>query len=204
MPSGPLNGIVLAGGSSRRMGQNKALIEILGVPLLITQVLKLYALFEQQTSFEILVSVRQSGQLDLPEHARYVEDLRPDEGPMMGLYTCLQECAAGHVVVLGVDMPRMDAPILRELIDLCEPGVGVIPAYRNSAFFEPLAAVYPVEILPLVGRWLDAGKRSMQELIPEAIREGLLKQFEIRPVDASRFMNVNCPKDWVDYGDGSG
>lgn len=193
-----LNGIVMAGGSSRRMGTNKALIEILGVPMLITQILKLYDLFDSQDRFEVLVSVRRAGQLDLPAHARYVEDLRPDEGPLMGLYTCLQECATGHAVVLGVDMPRMDAPTLRQLIDLCEPGVGVVPVYRGSAFFEPLAAVYPVEILPLMGRSIDAGERSLQQLIPLWIEQGLLKQFEIPREDVIRYMNVNCPEDLVE------
>jgi len=196
-----LSGIVLAGGNSSRMGTNKALIEILGVPLMIRQIMKLEKLLETRNRGELLVSVRETSALELPSGARYVLDLEPGQGPLMGLYSCLREIGQGHAVVLGVDMPRMDAPTLSLLVDQCEPGVGVVPGYSNSEFYEPLAAVYPVEMLNLISDYLDRGKRSLQELVRVGIEEGFLKKFEIPKLEVIRFMNMNCPQDLTEYGE---
>lgn len=196
-----LNGIVLAGGKSSRMGSNKALIEILGVPMMIRQIVKLKELFEDLENAEILVSVREIGELDLPSGARYVEDLRAGEGPLMGLYSGLQELNDGHAVLLGVDMPRMDPPTLSLILEDCEPGVGVVPCYANADFYEPLAAVYPIEIAALAGEFLDKGQRSMQEFVRSGIENGFLKKWEIPKLDAIKFMNMNCPEDLTEFGD---
>jgi len=198
-----LYGIVLAGGCSRRMGTNKALIEILGVPMMIRQISKIRSLLELYDTHEILVSVRQTGELELPYGARYVEDLKAGEGPLMGIYSCLLQLASGHAVVLGVDMPRMDPPTLNMLVEQCEPGVGVVPVYGKSDFYEPLAAVYPVEIIPLIQQFLHEGKRSMQDLVREGIQKGILKKFEIPKQETVKFMNVNCPQDLTEYADHS-
>lgn len=192
-----VNGIVLAGGKSSRMGRNKALIEILGVPLLIRQIEKLSVVLED--SAEIMISVRERGELGLPPKARYVEDLIPNEGPLMGFYSCLQQMKQGHTFLLGVDLPRLDEVLLRDLLRDIEPSVGIVPGYENSDFFEPLAAIYPVEIQPLVADYLDSGKRSFQELIRLGIEAGILRKYEIIPEQARKFMNVNCPEDLV-YG----
>ncbi len=196
-----LNGIVLAGGNSSRMGTNKALIEILGVPMLLRQISKLEVVLEGYPESEILVSVRELGVLELPEKARYVDDLTPGEGPLMGIYTCLKTLESGHVVVLGVDMPRIDPMILCELVECCEPGIGIVPGYRSSGFFEPLAAIYPIEMVSLIGKYLESGKRSLQELVRLGIEKRYLKKHEIAKMDVTKFMNVNCPQDFVEYAD---
>ena len=199
MNSGSLHGIVLAGGKSSRMGTNKALIEILGVTMMMRQIFKLQELLKDREGAELLVSVRESGELDLPPGARYVEDIRADEGPLMGLFSGLQEIDRGHVILLGVDMPRMDAPTLSLLLDECEPGVGVVPGYANSDFYEPLSAVYPLEIATFAGEYLDSGKRSMQEFVRNGIERGYLKKWEIPKLDVIKFMNMNCPQDLTEY-----
>ena len=196
-----LNGIVLAGGKSSRMGTNKALIEILGVPMMVRQIVKLTELFEDLENAEILISVREIGELELPAGARYVKDLRAGEGPLMGLFSSLQELNEGHVVLLGVDMPRMDPPTLSMMLEACEPGVGVVPGYANSDFFEPLAAVYPIEIAALAGEFLDSGKRSMQDFVRSGVKAGFLKKWEIPKLDVIKFLNMNCPEDLKEYGD---
>jgi molybdenum cofactor guanylyltransferase len=192
-----VNGIVLAGGSSSRMGRNKAIIELLGVPLLICQIEKLQLALGH--SAEIMVSVREPGELILPRNSRYVKDLVPNEGPVMGLHSCLQEIDEGHVLLLGVDLPRMDPLLLRELIKDIEPGIGVIPGYLESDFFEPMAAVYPVELRGLLADYLKSGGRSFQELIRIGIKSGHLRKFEIPTDQVRKFMNVNCPEDLMEF-----
>lgn len=192
-----INGIVLAGGSSSRMGRNKAIIELLGVPLLIRQIEKLQTVLEDTA--DIMVSVRKPGELQLPDRARYVKDLVPNEGPVMGLHSCIEEVDAGHVMLLGVDLPRMDTDILLDLLDFVETGVGVIPCYPKSDFFEPMTAIYPVEMRSMIANYLEQGKRSFQELIRLGIEAGLLRKYEIVPEKARKFMNVNCPEDLTEF-----
>ena len=192
-----INGIVLAGGSSSRMGRNKAIIELLGVPLLIRQIEKLQTVLED--SADIMVSVREPGELQLPGNARYVGDIAPNEGPVMGLHSCIEEVDTGHVLLLGVDLPRMDTDTLLDLLDMVEPGIGVIPCYPQKDFFEPMTAIYPVEMKSMIAGYLEQGKRSFQELIRMGIEAGLLKKYEIVPEKARKFMNVNCPEDLKEF-----
>lgn len=191
-----VNGVVLAGGRSGRMGRDKALIEILGVPLLLRQVEKLQTVLpEGQT----MVSVREEGGLVLPDGVIYVHDEIADQGPVMGLYSCLKQLDEGYVFLLGVDLPRIDEEVIRELVSNLDPGVGVAPGYSDSDFFEPLSAVFPVEMLSMIEDYLQQGNRSFQKLIQQGIDAGLLKKHVIRSEQSRKFMNVNCPEDLVEF-----
>ena len=182
---------IQAGGDSRRMGQDKALIPFLGQPL-IQRVMERVVMLAD----EILVTTNNPdafGFLQVP----LVADVIPGTGALGGLYTALH--AAGHplVAVVACDMPFVNPQILsaaRSLLE--ETGVDVAIA-RTEDGFEPFHAVYRREVcLAAVGLALAAGERKLISWFP-AVQVALLPPEIITRFDPQHlaFWNLNTPQE---------
>jgi molybdopterin-guanine dinucleotide biosynthesis protein A len=190
-PPPPLTAVLLAGGQSRRMRTDKALVEIEGIPLWRRQL----ALLESLKPAELLVSgPRRPG---FPPALRNVEDEGVSRGPLSGVAAALRAATCPHVLVLAVDMPFMSRTMLEELRDRLVPGRGVVPfrleREARERFYEPLAAIYPRECADLVERHLANADWSMQSLVRAGVSAGQLAEFAIPPAARSCFANVNSP-----------
>ncbi len=75
------------------------------------------------------------------------------------------------------------------------PGVGVVP--RSAAGWEPLAAVYPREILPLVRRQLGMRDLALHRLVDAGVAAGLLAALPVPDASRAAFRNVNTPADFA-------
>jgi molybdopterin-guanine dinucleotide biosynthesis protein A len=181
-------GVVLAGGRSTRMGADKAFLAWRGRRLIDRQLDLLCTLAPS----ELLVSGR-AGVNYAATGARVVCDAAPDQGPLGGLAAVLQATTTPYVVLLAVDLPAMTPDFLRGLLSRCRPGVGVVAQTR--AGWEPLAAVYPREILPLVNARLARRELALQSLLKEAIDNGLLVVVEPAASELGLFRNLNTPND---------
>jgi molybdopterin-guanine dinucleotide biosynthesis protein A len=189
----PLTAVLLAGGQSRRMGTDKAMVEIDGVPLWSHQV-RLLASLEP---VEIVVSgPRRSG---FPAALRNLEDEGPSRGPLTGLATTLRVAPAPDVIVLAIDLPEISTEFLTSLRARASRGRGVVPCLSEPVtrdkFYEPLVAIYPVECLPLVVRQLAGTDWSMQNFVRAGITAGLLTEYEISAETRRQFRNLNSPGD---------
>jgi molybdenum cofactor guanylyltransferase len=187
----PLTAVLLAGGQSRRMGTDKALLEIEGQPLWRRQL----SLLESMEPAEVFVSGPRRP--DFPATLRNVEDAGPSRGPLSGLATALRAATCPHVLVLAVDMPLMTRAFLDKLRGSRVVRHGVVPFIlereRHEKFYEPLAAIYPRECLDLVERHLTSADWSMQSLVRAGVSARLLTEFEILPDDRRCFRNFNAP-----------
>jgi molybdopterin-guanine dinucleotide biosynthesis protein A len=187
----PLTAVLLAGGQSRRMGTDKAMVEIDGVPLWNRQ-LGLLASLEPA---EVVVSgPRRPG---FPATLRNLEDEGPSRGPLTGLATALRAARALDVMVLAIDLPDMSADFLTLLRAHASRGRGVVPFLSESTtrdkLYEPLAAIYPVECLPLAVRQLAGTDWSMQNFVRAGMSAGLLTGYEIGAETMRQFRNLNAP-----------
>lgn len=186
-----LSVVIQAGGESRRMGQDKALLPFLGEPL-IQRVLRRI----RPIADEVIVVARQ------PESLAFlgvpvVTDLLPGVGALGGLHTALAVASHPLVGVVACDMPFVSAEMLdfarRTLQD--SDADAVLPLTDQG--WEPLHAVYRRETcLPLVERAIQRGERRVISWYSEA-RILALSEEAVRFYDASRraFMNVNTPED---------
>src|SRR5580693_5086169 len=95
-------GVVLAGGESRRMGRDKALVEMDGEPLWRRQVGVLHSAGAERV---VVVRRREQEALDHPD---CVFDEFRDCGPLAGIHAALKIGGYPHVAVLAVDMPGID------------------------------------------------------------------------------------------------
>ncbi|HEY3754844.1 MAG TPA: molybdenum cofactor guanylyltransferase [Opitutaceae bacterium] len=184
-----LAGAVMAGGQSRRMGFDKALLAWEGEPLWARQCRILAA-----AGAEPVAIVRRTDQSALG--AVCWRDLRTDCGPLAGLETALigaRDAGASRVAVLAVDMPDLKADWFRWLLATAPEGM----AARTEAHHEPLAAIYPVAALPVIQSRLDAGLLSLQALLDVLVQNGLMASFGIPTAFLPQIRSVNtveaCP-----------
>lgn len=188
-------GIILAGGHSRRMGRDKALL-----PLPNTRqgtfVGYLTDLLTPLCSEVVLVVRDEKQATEYTKHTgiRIVTDRVPDIGPLMGLYSGLRAIQASHALVMAVDMPFVQPAIVAFLLAQALNEALLVPIVDGVP--QVLLAVYPRTILPLLEERLQAGRRDPRSLL-EVAPVHYIKEAQLRTIDPQlrSFVNVNTPQD---------
>jgi molybdopterin-guanine dinucleotide biosynthesis protein A len=148
-----VSGVILAGGSSSRLGRNKALIEIAGQPMIERVVEQLCA----AVSEIVLVtnSREQFAFLGLP----MVRDIHQGIGALGGLHAGLSAIRTEYGLVVGCDMPFLDSDLLRYMISRRIGYDVVMP--RIGQHYEPLHAIYAKRCLPGIEQSISSGRRRI-------------------------------------------
>ena len=181
-----LLGLVLAGGKSRRMGQDKALLRNDGRSQLAHAVDLLGTVTEHA-----YVSAR-ADQADEPERARYeqIVDRYEDIGPVAGILSALDAHPNAAWLVVACDLPNIDATTLEFLVQHRSPGKP-FTAFRSNhdGLPEPLCAIYRPGSAEIIRRFVDEGIVCPRKIL---IRSDtcLLEQPNPAALD-----NVNTPDD---------
>lgn len=191
IPSNQLTGAVLAGGHSRRMGADKALLAINAQPLWLRQVEMLRAAGAARVGV-----VRRPDQdvLPLPAGISLWLDAARDVGPLAGLHAALTACRSEFLAVVAVDLPRLDAGWFAWLAQSCAPGCGAIARHPGGAF-EPLAAIYPRVALTDVTSRLRGPDLSLQTLAAALVAHGQLIAVQVPEERRAALANWNTPAD---------
>ena len=177
--------VLLAGGQSRRMGRDKALLPLPGGRLLWERQLAVLRSLEPAELF-----ISGPARPGFPGDAFLLTDAQLGLGPLSGIAAALEAMRTPLLVVLAVDLPAMEPGFLRGLLARSEPGTGVVPF---GEFFEPLAAVYPRECLDIARGCLQNRKLSLQDFIGAA--GSLLRPWHLSAGERSLFTNWNKPDD---------
>jgi molybdopterin-guanine dinucleotide biosynthesis protein A len=183
-------GIVLAGGSSSRLGWDKTFIQIDGVYLIERVVRRLQPAVDNV----LLVTDRADAFAFLG--LRTVKDIYPQIGTLGGLHAGLTAMETQYGVVVGCDMPFLNTQLLRYLVSLCPGRDLVMP--RLGQYYEPLHAVYSKSCLPSIERTIQAGQRRIKQAL-EGLRVRYVDQAQIARYDPEllSFFNVNERQDLV-------
>jgi molybdopterin-guanine dinucleotide biosynthesis protein A len=179
-----LSAVLLAGGESRRMGQDKATLLFRGKLLWQIQL----ELLQRLEPVEILVSSR-TDPAWRPADFHFVMDNPPSRGPLSGIAASLAQIHTAHLFALAIDMPFMSENYLRYLCDQIEPGVGVLPKIGNRA--EPLAAIYPREASAAFDSALAGTDFSLQSIVCRLVESGKLREVPVKEHETKLFLNVN-------------
>src|ERR1700724_3666210 len=121
-----ISGVLLAGGKSRRMGQDKSTILFRDAPLWQIQLDLLRKLQLQ----ELFISA-QTDPPWRPTDIEFVPDNQPSRGPLSGIAAALPRISGGHLLALAIDMPFMTESYLSSLCEKVEGGGGVVPIIEN-------------------------------------------------------------------------
>ena len=180
--------VLLMGGRSARMGRNKALLRLPnGATLWEHQRRTL-----ESVSPHVMLSVRGVPEFEIGA-SECVVDEGEEAGPLGGLRAALLAARFPRLVVLAVDMPRMSAEFLSGMLRRSNESAGVLPIVGGMA--QPVSAVYPTRILPLVTGQLRARTFGLKALIEAAVRAGMLRKWEVPASDHALFTNWNTPSD---------
>jgi len=183
-----ISAVLLAGGKSRRMGQDKSTILFRNAPLWRHQVDLLRKLQLQ----ELFVSA-QTDPPWRPGDIKFVPDDQPSRGPLSGIAAALSRISGVHLLVLAIDMPFMTESYLCGLCQRLEPRRGVIPMVGNRA--EPLAAIYPRASRDEIVGALSGDDFSLQLVVRNLIAADNIMPVQVSDSEKDLFRNLNEPAD---------
>ena len=188
----PLSAAVIAGGANTRMGSPKGLLEIAGKPL-ITRVVDTLSMISQDL---ICVTCRPDEYPFEHQRLRFVPDYRGvPQGPLSGIMGALAAARHNLCVAVAVDMPFLNAALLRYLAQLAD-GVDVVLPIIEGDRPECLHAVYRKTCLAPGTDALDNGSRKVTSFF-DTVRLRRVTASELRAIDPelASFENINTPFD---------
>ena len=177
-----LTGLVLAGGRSRRMGRDKALLEIDGRPLVERVAGRLATVCGR-----VLIAAGDRPLPPLPWDR--VDDRVADAGPLAGILGGLAAATTSLVAVAAVDMPDVDPGVFAALATKWDGHAPAVVPLRAGRL-EPLHAVYATAALPEFAALFDAGERS-----PTQVLRRLSATVVVLEDDGAWAGNLNFPRD---------
>jgi molybdenum cofactor guanylyltransferase len=183
-----ISAVLLAGGESRRMGRDKAMLSCRGKMLWQVQL----ELLRKLDPAEIFVSARTDPSWR-PGDVQFVADVPPSRGPLSGLAAALTRMRSSHLLALAIDMPFMSENYLHCLCDQIEAGCGILPKINGRA--EPLAAIYPREARVDSRGALAGPDFSLQTLTSRLVHAGKLRTIVVSEEAREFFVNMNQPAD---------
>ncbi len=186
----PFATVLLAGGRSTRMKQDKALLHWHGQDLWQAQLHKLQSI----GASHVLLSCRREQPLFPGDDVEIVHDPEGiNDGPLGAIIRCLERVQM-PLLVLAVDMPWMTAAFLRQhLVPTAEPVCGQF--YRGPHGDEVLAGLYVPAMLPLMQAALREKHLALQPVIEACVKSGSAMTCLLGPDQIAFFHNANTPED---------
>lgn len=180
-----ITAIILAGGKSKRMGTDKALLQINGISLL-EKSIKLC----EGVCDEIIISSNNV------EHQQFGYPVIADEftgcGPIGGISTCLNKSETHWNFVISVDAAFVEPEFVSFLISELDESDAIIPVHAKGK--EPLIALYNKACLPLMHENLKSGDLKMQNLF-KALNTKFVASLKWVEKYPKLFQNLNRPED---------
>lgn len=193
---------ILAGGQSRRLGEDKALLRLSeSGPTLLERTAGTCAGLTDDI-FVIAPGGRGYEGFGL----RVVDDRFPGEGPAGGVISALRAARYSHCLVLGCDYPLLARPLLRWLMEQADPERPVLPrlpaAGRQGGrhTLEVLHGVYPVATLADIEQAFSAGERQLARIVrklhPRLVGPEALERFD-PGLSSFRSVNRRVDAEWA-------
>lgn len=185
-----IGGLVLAGGKSQRMGEDKALLDWQGKPLLqrVCQIAQICC-----CQVQVLSPWPERYRGIVPEEYLKLQEHQPGAGPVVALQQGLAEMGTEWILLLACDLPHLRADLIQgwaqQLEQLPKTVVAVIP--HHGGRWEPLCGFYRSSVQADLEDYLQTGGRSFQQWLPRLHTYPLAVDLEVRLM----LWNCNSPAD---------
>ena len=183
--------IVMAGGGSRRMKQDKRFLKINGR----TMIEHVCNQFSDHFG-QILVSSDDLNKNIVPG-VDVVPDRVPGQGPLMGIASALEASDHDLNLVVACDMPEPDLTFARQMLSQAG-GYDVVVPRTEQLLLEPLFAVYRKSVLSVMRELLMSGERRIRSVFDHC---------KVKVLDLpkrKRIINLNTKKEYRAYIRGAG
>ena len=189
---GPFVGAVLCGGSSRRMGRDKALAELHGRPLVLVGARALL-----EAGAERVAAVGGDGAALAALGLEPVADDHPGEGPLGGLLTALRWATTPTVVVLSCDLVALGGREVRAVLEgLAAAPRADVAAPRRGGQAQLLTAAYRRRSLDRLAERFRQGERAVRR----AVADSGLEVHLVEGVDDERLLDADTPAELAAAG----
>ena len=195
----PVTGVILAGGKSRRMGENKALMR-LGDNSLIGHVIHRMCLVTDELLL-ITNSPAEYAHLDVPMHG----DILPGAGALGGIYTGLRHASHNIVLCVACDSPFVEPKLLTYLVSVLGEYDAVMPythreihaSHNTQITLQTLCAAYSKRCLPIIESMLRDSELRVHALQGRAhIKRVSPEVWQAFDPEGMSFFNINTPEDF--------
>lgn len=177
-------GIILSGGKSSRLGQDKGLAELDGKPLIYWVIKRLQPVVE-----EVIVVVGSEDDIPdylavVPTQVKIVADYYKEKSPLIGLITGLREAKGEYAAVCACDMPFIRPEIIEKMF-LISYGFNGTLLVKIGGWIEPMPSIYHVsnclsyaEVLRALG---EMRIRKVLETMPKTVQMEIEKMRILDP-----------------------
>ena len=185
MIEAPIYGLVLAGGVSSRMGENKAELIYHDRPqwAYCAQLIGPYCR-------EVYFSVNESVQMQDVSQDYLVYDSMSDRGPASGILAAMQRYPEAAWMIMPVDMPGVDRALINRLFRQRDPSANATCLSRGGKV-EPLLGVWEPGMAAELQSYLDRGKSSL----PQFLADRNVHQIELNDLHAHKLDSVDTPEE---------
>lgn len=182
-------GVILAGGKSTRMGQDKAFLPLYNKPV-ISHIVQ-----EIKTLFDTIIVVANEPAAYSFLQVPVVSDRYQDMGPLAGMETAMFHQEADIYAITACDMPFIDQEIYRYLLGQATDYDAVVPIFENR--LHPLAGVYKRSVLPVIQDQLDHGNRKVRSIF-DPVRVQYVQTYDSISEETVKkhFFNMNHPEQY--------
>lgn len=181
-----VTGVLLAGGKSRRMGEDKRYLVVGEETLLERGLGVLRSVFQ-----EVLVVIAQDSP-PLGVDVRVVRDLVPECGSLGGLYSGLMQATTPWVFVVACDMPFLNQAVIAQFTS--RRATADIVMAKLNARLHPMHALYGKQCLPVLEQMVLVRQLKIQEMVSQlSLRVRYVSEADLLTIDPSwrSFYNVN-------------
>lgn len=189
--------IVLVGGLSKRLSQDKALLPLGNKPLVLHVLDKITHVVDEQILVVSREEQRNSLQTTVKQRAKVVVDEYQTQTPLAGAYTGFNHANHEYSLLLSCDTPFVNTEIARLLLDTCIHKTASIPRWPDCRL-EPLQAAYHTKTaLAAAKKALEEGKLDMRAMIANMRNVRYMSTLVLQQLDPKlyTFFNVNTLAD---------
>ena len=170
------------------MGENKAFIQIEGVPI----IKRIYDLFKEL--FQEVIIVTNQKELFSNFDSKIYSDLIPSKGALGGLYTGIFFSSFHHSFCVACDMPFIKKTLVQYLIENMDDEDVIVPRTKDG--LQPLHAIYSKNCVDPIRKSIDEGKSKIIDIYDQ-VNVKIVDEKDFLCFDPGResFINVNTPEE---------
>lgn len=209
-----LCGLILVGGRSSRMGQDKGALEYIAG---INQVTHLHSLLSEicksvfiscrpeQITAEFLSPWRKSEELlfddEIFNNTFDTVSVRPLEGPLIGILSAFKKYPESNWLVVACDLPFLTKESLCYLLEKhLSAMTSAVTAYLNPDpdrnWPEPLCAIYTNSAQKYLLEHVDQGFKCPRKILTSMLQQNLVNTISLRKEDLNALSNINTPQEF--------